>query len=69
MDHNIPDVIRAIYLDFAFRTRRLISRGIISERALFYDPVAVTRVNSLETLKAREHGSAVDSKASPANEL
>lgn len=36
MDHNIPDVIRAIYLDFAFRAR-LISRGIIPERALFHD--------------------------------
>lgn len=43
MDHNIPDVIRAIYLDFAFRARWLISRGIISERALFHDGYSYAR--------------------------
>jgi len=53
MDHNIPDVIRAIYLDFAFCARRLISCRIIS--ALYSTMVTVIRVNSLEILKAWEH--------------
>lgn len=53
MDHNIPNVIRVIYLDSAFLARRLISRGITSARALYSTTIAsapATRVNSLKTL-------------------
>lgn len=48
MDHNIPDVIWVICLDPVWR--RLISRGIRSERALLYSPLPRTMVTRLFAL-------------------
>lgn len=69
MDHNILNVMRVIYLDFAFCARPLISRGIISRARFIPRWSQVIRVNLLETVKARTREPALDSKASPANEL
>lgn len=58
MDHNIPNVIRAIYLDSAFRARRLIQPwNYVQARFIPRCVHRVTRVNSFETLKVQTRGS------------